>query len=89
MPQPGLIGRGWPRHAFYAPDVYTGYAVGVMPGGRGAFGRNGAKGVGEQLARVRAVIERGTQALKRALAALEQAPGISNRDLTLEALGGR
>jgi N-acetylated-alpha-linked acidic dipeptidase len=72
---PGLPGRDWFRHAFYAPGVYTGYAAVVMPGVREALERNDDKGVAEQLDQVRAAIERGTQALNQALAAVEEAPG--------------
>lgn len=73
--EPGLPGRAWFRHAFYAPGVYTGYAAVVMPGVREALERNDAQGAAEQLEEVRAAIERGTQALNQALAAVEEAPG--------------
>ena len=72
--EPGLPGRTWFRHAFYAPGVYTGYAAVVMPGVREALERNDAKGAAEQVEEVRAAIERGTQALKQALAAIEESP---------------
>jgi N-acetylated-alpha-linked acidic dipeptidase len=72
--EPGLPGRAWFRHAFYAPGVYTGYAAVVMPGVREALERNDAQGAAEQLEEVRAAIERGTQALNQALAAVEEAP---------------
>jgi N-acetylated-alpha-linked acidic dipeptidase len=73
--EPGLPGRDWFRHAFYAPGVYTGYAAVVMPGVREALDRNDAKGAAEQLEQVRAAIERGAQALDEALAAVGEAPG--------------
>jgi N-acetylated-alpha-linked acidic dipeptidase len=34
---PGLPGRPWYRHAFYAPGLYTGYAVKTLPGVREAL----------------------------------------------------
>ena len=67
--EPGLPGRTWFRHAFYAPGVYTGYAVVVMPSVREALERNDAQAAAERLEQVRAAIERGTQALNQALAA--------------------
>jgi N-acetylated-alpha-linked acidic dipeptidase len=73
--EPGLPGRDWFRHAFYAPGVYTGYAAVVLPGVRDALDRNDAKGAAEQLEQVRAAIDRGTQALDEALAAAGEAPG--------------
>jgi len=73
--EPGLPGRDWFRHAFYAPGVYTGYAAVVLPGVREALDRNDAKGAAEQLEQVRAAIDRGTQALDEALAAAGEAPG--------------
>jgi N-acetylated-alpha-linked acidic dipeptidase len=72
--EPGLPGRDWFRHAFYAPGVYTGYAVVVMPGVREALERNDDKAAAEQLEQVRAAINRGTQALDRALAVVGEGP---------------
>jgi hypothetical protein len=45
---PGLPGRDRLRYAFYAPGVYTGYAIVVMANGRVALERNDAKGAAEQ-----------------------------------------
>ena len=76
--EPGLPGRTWFRHAFYAPGVYTGYSAVVMPGVREALERNDAQAAAEQLEKVRAAIERGTQVLNQALAAVGEAPGVKS-----------
>jgi N-acetylated-alpha-linked acidic dipeptidase len=67
---PGLPGRSWFRHAFYAPGVYTGYSAVIFPGVREAAFRRDWSGVAEQLGEVQEAIERGTQVVARALGAL-------------------
>jgi N-acetylated-alpha-linked acidic dipeptidase len=66
----GLPERAWFRHAFYAPGVYTGYSAVIFPGVREAALRKDWETATRQLGQVRAAIERGTQALTRALEAL-------------------
>jgi N-acetylated-alpha-linked acidic dipeptidase len=66
----GLPGRSWFRHAFYAPGVYTGYSAVIFPGVREAALRKDWGAVAEQLDQVQAAMDRGAQALTRALGAL-------------------
>lgn len=66
----GLPGRSWFRHAFYAPGVYTGYSAVIFPGIREAAARKDWRGASQQLDQIRAAIDRGTNALERALSAL-------------------
>jgi N-acetylated-alpha-linked acidic dipeptidase len=74
--EPGLPGRDWFRHAFYAPGVYTGYAAVVLPGVHEALDRDDAKAAAEQIEQVRSAIERGTGALDEASAAVGEAAGV-------------
>jgi len=67
----GLPGRAWFRHAFYAPGVYTGYSPMVFPGVREAATLQDWKTAADQLRAVCAAIDRGTEALKRAVGALQ------------------
>ena len=67
----GLPGRAWFRHAVYAPGVYTGYSAEVFPGVREAAARQDWKTAAEQLDAVCAAINRGTEALRRAVGALQ------------------
>jgi len=67
----GLPGRAWFRHAVYAPGVYTGYSAEVFPGVREAAARQDWKVAAEQLDAVCAAINRGTDVLQRAIAALQ------------------
>jgi N-acetylated-alpha-linked acidic dipeptidase len=67
----GLPGRAWFRHAIYAPGVYTGYSAEVFPGVREAAARQDWKTAAEQLDAVATAIDRGTEVLRRALAALQ------------------
>ena len=63
--------RQWFRHAVYATGVYTGYSAVVFPGVREAAARQDWKTAAEQLDAVCAAINRGTEALQRAGAAME------------------
>ncbi|MBZ5546019.1 MAG: hypothetical protein LAO07_20520 [Acidobacteriia bacterium] len=62
--------RQWFRHAVYAPGVYTGYSAEVIPGVREATARQDRKKAAEQRDAVGAAINQGTEALRRAVAAL-------------------
>jgi N-acetylated-alpha-linked acidic dipeptidase len=70
----GLPGRGWFRHAFYAPGVYTGYEAVIFPGVREAVDLKDWSVAREQMREVREAIERGTKTLERAVEALPAAP---------------
>jgi N-acetylated-alpha-linked acidic dipeptidase len=70
----GLPGRGWFRHAFYAPGVYTGYEAVIFPGVREAVNLKDWSVAREQMQEVREAIERGTKTLERAVEALPAAP---------------
>ncbi|MGA2629609.1 MAG: M28 family metallopeptidase [Terriglobia bacterium] len=66
----GLPQRAWFRHAFYAPGVYTGYSAVIFPGVREAMARQDWTTAAEQIEQLQITLERGTQALTRALLAL-------------------
>ncbi len=66
----GLPERSWFRHAFYAPGVYTGYAVVIMTGVCEAVGRKDWTRAAEQLSLVQAATERGTASLTQVLETL-------------------
>lgn len=69
----GLPRRAWFRHAFYAPGVYTGYSAVIFPGVREAAARQDWRAANQQLAQIRAAIDRGTQTLRRSRDALSEA----------------
>ena len=75
----GLPQRAWFRHAFYAPGVYTGYSAVIFPGVREAAARENWATAGQQIDELQAVLARGTEALSRALAALNGAGDSSSR----------
>jgi N-acetylated-alpha-linked acidic dipeptidase len=69
----GLPGRPWFRHALYAPGVYTGYTVEILPGVRTAEARHERQIAREQLKLLRVAIDRGTATLRKAQGILETA----------------
>ncbi len=60
----GLPHRPWFRHAIYAPGEYTGYAAVVIPGVNEALDKGDAERVKQQLAVLRAALERAAQQLE-------------------------
>jgi N-acetylated-alpha-linked acidic dipeptidase len=60
----GLPHRPWFRHVIYAPGEYTGYAAVVIPGVNEALDKGDAGRVKQQLAVLRAALERAAQQLE-------------------------
>jgi N-acetylated-alpha-linked acidic dipeptidase len=69
----GLPKRTWFRHLLYAPGYYTGYAVKTMPGVREGIEQREYKNVEGEVVKLAAALQRETDLINAAAAALEQA----------------